>query len=312
MLIRKPKSEETEQIIQLLQASLGEGLLKKSTQIWNFKHVENPFGISPVLVAEDNGILVGVRALMQWRWQIGDKVWVSYRAVDTATHPDYQGKGIFTSLTLKALEEVQKTGESFVFNTPNDKSRPGYLKMGWLPVGKVNVALVPTVCYFLTYLFASKKKCNSITDSELDKICTKHNSDLTQKGCLFTPKSRPYLKWRYAENPLQEYIILSSSNWYIAMYVKKHTYFNELRVTEIIGELTGENLKEIRKAIIKQAFQKKCLLVTTADKNVFKLRLFGNYGPMLTFKSLTFSETFVQKALNIDTWYYSTGDLELF
>ena len=63
------------------------------------------------------------------------------RAVDTATHPDHQGKGIFTKLTLGAIPDLRDDGVDAIFNTPNDKSRPGYLKMGWSQVGRVPVGV---------------------------------------------------------------------------------------------------------------------------------------------------------------------------
>ena len=65
------------------------------------------------------------------------------RAVDTATHPEYQGRGIFTRLTHAALDELEREGVAFVFNTPNDQSRPGYLKMGWDVVGRLPVLVRP-------------------------------------------------------------------------------------------------------------------------------------------------------------------------
>ena len=61
--------------------------------------------------------------------------------MDTATHPDFQGKGIFTTLTLGAIPDLRDDGVDLVFNTPNDKSRPGYLKMGWSEVGRVPVGI---------------------------------------------------------------------------------------------------------------------------------------------------------------------------
>jgi hypothetical protein len=42
------------------------------------------------------------------------------------------------------------------------------------------------------------------------------------------------------------------------------------------------------------------------------LSLFGKFGPKLTFKSLTKDTFFVNKALDINNWKYSLGDLELF
>ena len=73
---------------------------------------------------------------MRWEFQRGDEVFRCVRAVDTATHPDYQGRGLFTRLTKAALPELVADGVKFVFNTPNDQSRPGYLKMGWQAVGR--------------------------------------------------------------------------------------------------------------------------------------------------------------------------------
>jgi hypothetical protein len=65
------------------------------------------------------------------------------RAVDTATLPSHQGQGIFSRLTTAAVEGLTDEGVNAVFNTPNDKSRPGYLKLGWSEVGRVPVAIRP-------------------------------------------------------------------------------------------------------------------------------------------------------------------------
>ena len=62
------------------------------------------------------------------------------RAVDTATHPDHRGIGIFSMLTDQALHELRGQAE-LVFNTPNGRSLPGYLKMGWRTVGRIPVAV---------------------------------------------------------------------------------------------------------------------------------------------------------------------------
>lgn len=312
MIVRQAKKADVDAIITLLQASLGESLLKKSAKIWNFKHLDNPFGESTVLLAEENSDLIGVRAFMQWRWQIKNRVWTSYRAVDTATHPHHQGKGVFKKLTLQALDEIHEKGDCFVFNTPNNQSRPGYLKMGWSEVGKIKVALIPTLLYSFSLLFSKKTGDSAITVAQLERLCAIHNEQLAEKNVLFTPKSVSYLKWRYEENPLQNYFVVSTPDFYIAMYVKKHSFFNELRVVESIGGLTAKERRKMHCAIVKYALQKGCLFITIADKNLFGLQLYGGYGPKLTFRPLTSSTDFVQQALTIENWHYSLGDLELF
>lgn len=312
MMIREAKQEDIDSIIVLLQASLGESLLKKSAEIWNFKHVINPFGESTVLLAEEASTLIGVRAFMQWRWQLNNQIWTSYRAVDTATHPNHQGKGIFKKLTLQAIEEIKQKGDCFVFNTPNDQSRPGYLKMGWQKVGKVRVAVVPTFFYGLQFLFSKKRNGNSINSQQLETLCENHNLSMVQKNILFTPKSPQYLKWRYEENPMQDYFVVSTSAYYIVMYVKKHRYFNELRVVETIGSFDVKIHSSIKKVVLQYAIRKRCLFITTAERNLFSFRLYGGFGPVLTFRSVSSSERFNNIALNIDNWGYCLGDLELF
>jgi GNAT superfamily N-acetyltransferase len=311
MIIREPNPEDKPAIIELLQLSLGETKLKKTQEIWEFKHEKNPFGSSPVFLAEEDAILVGVRVFMQWRWQLENEVWISYRAVDTATHPKHQGKGIFKKLTLFALDYVQKKSDCFVFNTPNNQSRPGYLKMGWQEVAKIKVSLIPTFFYF-TNLFRKENDANSITMSQLNQLCESHNNNLINKKLLFTPKSAQYLKWRYENNPLQEYFVVSSEKHYIAMYVKRHKVFNELRVVETVGDFDKKNHAAIRKVISQFAIKSRCLFITTADKNLFSCRLYGGYGPKLTFRPMSNSDEFIKKTLDINNWSYSTGDLELF
>lgn len=311
MIVRESNPNDTAAIIQLLQLSLGESLLKKTAAIWEYKHLRNPFGKSYVLLAEEDSKLIGVRAFMQWQWQLENKVWTSYRAVDTATHPKYQGKGIFKKLTLKALDDVQKKEDCFVFNTPNNQSRPGYLKMGWKEVGKINVAVVFTFCYCFR-LLAKAKIAQKANDSKLEALCQLHNTDLKYKNVIFTPKSVSYLKWRYEENLLQKYHLISTPNFYIAMYIKKHVFFSELRVVETIGSFKKENHSEICNSIIEYAFKNKCWLITLEDKSLFRIRLYGAFGPKLTLKSLTSNAAFIKSALNIKNWKYSIGDLELF
>src|SRR2546425_1227972 len=62
---------------------------------------------------------------------------------EPATDPAYQGRGIFSGLTLHAIDELTREGLHFIFNTPNDQSLPGYLKMGWQIVGKLPVSARP-------------------------------------------------------------------------------------------------------------------------------------------------------------------------
>ena len=312
MIIRNSNQDDIPNIVSLLKLSLGEGIIKKSLESWYFKHIDNPFGESYVSLAYKNDILIGVRAFMKWPWQIGDQIWNSYRAVDTATHPDYQGKGVFKKLTLKALDDVKSMeGDTFVFNTPNQYSRPGYLKMGWKVVDKIELAVIPTILYAIPFFFKIKPN-NTISFVQLDLLCELHNQKMSNKNVIFTPKSAAYLKWRYEENPLQDYIVSSNDNFYIAFYIKKHKFFNELRVVETISSNQNNHLKQIRRVILSFAFENNCWVITTANKSLFWFRLYGKFGPKLTIRTLTQDSLFINTVFTIKKWRYSIGDLELF
>ncbi len=139
--IREATPDDRPAIIELCRASLGWGDDPRFEQLFSWKHDQNAFGPSYMWVATDGDRIVGLRAFMRWEFVRGGEILRAVRAVDTATHPDYQGKGLFTAMTMHGLDVVKADGIDFVFNTPNDKSRPGYLKMGWQEVGKLPVAI---------------------------------------------------------------------------------------------------------------------------------------------------------------------------
>ena len=313
MTFKQSTENDIPAMVGLLKFSLGESIVKKTDQIWDYKHRLNPFGKSYVLLAEEDEKLIGLRAFMQWKWQIGTKTWQAYRAVDTATHPDFQGKGIFKKLTLQAISAVGASHDSFIFNTPNNKSRPGYLKMGWVIVDKIKLALVPSFLYWPMVVFAKRIAFgNPISDQQLDSLCSAYNDKLAAGAMLFTPKSAAYLRWRYELNPIQEYTVVSGANWYLAFYLKKHKYFNELRVAELISVEEDADHRIIKKILIQAAVEKGCFIISCSDKSLFSLRLYGSYGPQLTFKDLTNSDELQHYKEDVDNWQYQLGDLELF
>lgn len=141
--IRRATAEDIPAIVDVATAALGWEPDRPNEELFRWKHLENPAGPSPMWVAlADDGSLAGFRAFLRWRFVTpGGSVVDAVRAVDTATHPDFLRRGIFTALTMRAVDELSAEGVGFVFNTPNDQSRPGYLQMGWVEVGRVPVAV---------------------------------------------------------------------------------------------------------------------------------------------------------------------------
>lgn len=145
MIIRELSGADQPALLELATEALGEGPQgSRQADWWSWKHVDNPFGRSLVLGAFEDEQLIGLRAFMRWRLvDAQGRRWACARAVDTATHPAHQGKGIFSKLTLEGLEYLRADGTDIVFNTPNGKSGPGYRKMGWVAVAPLSAGIRP-------------------------------------------------------------------------------------------------------------------------------------------------------------------------
>jgi GNAT superfamily N-acetyltransferase len=200
-------------VLELLTASLGWSSDEHFDAFFAWKHEHSPFGRSPGWVAVEDGVVVGFRTFLRWEHRAPTgEVLRTVRAVDTATHPSHQGRGIFRRLTLKALDDLRAQGVAFVFNTPNDKSRPGYLKMGWIPVGRLGVGVRLTSISSLARIAHSRVPADlssvpaTVGRPAPEVLVDPGVADLlgalaSQPG-LRTHRTHAYLRWRYGFAPL--------------------------------------------------------------------------------------------------------------
>lgn len=233
--VRSITPSDTGAVIGLINTSLGGGPAGGySRDFFAWKHQDNPFGSSPGLVAVHEGRVVGVRLFLRWRLEAAGEPVLAVRAVDTATDPQFQGRGIFRRLTLELLEQLDAAGEAhLVFNTPNTNSRPGYLKMGWQPVGTLPVRLCPTRP--VSFLRGARGAAQNTAGAAPSQSQPGESSTVTPRlrACRFeraadvvrergaeieellgsaaqtdrlhTARSLPYLRWRYADAPELDY-----------------------------------------------------------------------------------------------------------
>lgn len=64
-------------------------------------------------------------------------------SLNTATHPDFQGRGLFTRLARATYEQGAERGYDFVIGVANAQSTPGFLgRLGFQHVGRLEAGLL--------------------------------------------------------------------------------------------------------------------------------------------------------------------------
>jgi GNAT superfamily N-acetyltransferase len=226
LFVRPSTDDDLPAVLDLVRNSLGWSPDDPDELLFHWKHHENPFGRSPAWVALAGERLVGFRTLMRWEFVAGDGTIKAVRAVDTVTAPDFRGRGIFSLLTKTALAEMEAEGVDLVFNTPNDQSRQGYLKLGWQVVGRLPTGMRPASLRSLMRTGRSRVPAElwshhcevgvSPAEAFADDTAVDDLLGAVSAGggasCLRTRRTAPYLRWRYGLAPLHYRVLTLGSD----------------------------------------------------------------------------------------------------
>lgn len=198
-----------------------------SSQSLEFKY-QNSVGPSKLATVRCNGELVAMNGLIPMGIRNSGFPTVGWMSCDTATHPDYQGRGLFKQC-VSALEDSLPAG-AFLFGFPNLNSMPGFTKMGWRRLAEIDL-------YFSPSLLVSKK---SAIVKEVD-IHTSMNYPPNPNGIV---KSGEYLSWRYG--PLRgEYQVHEiSSEDFIYVVISRKLKINGIIFSLILDVLSENHLLE--------------------------------------------------------------------
>lgn len=97
-----------------------------------WRYFDMPDGPAPLTVAFDGEKIIGSHALFPVRMRLGSEVALASQLMDTQTHPDYRGQGVFVATALACYEIAARRGYEFIYALPNPLSYPGFVKhMNW-------------------------------------------------------------------------------------------------------------------------------------------------------------------------------------
>ena len=281
-------------------------------------------------VALDADRVVGMRVFLRWRFldQLG-RTHPAVRAVDTATRPSHQGRGIFSRLTSSALDELAAEGVELVFNTPNDQSRPGYLKLGWKVLGRVPIGVRPRGIVGVVHMAGARAPAakwseppgagvaidEALADPAVVDLLARCRSSSVpspeSSPSLRTDLTADHLSWRYRFEPLAYRALPAPTGVDTGLAVYRVRRRGRAREAVLCDALVpGGDADGVRALVGAVARATRADYVLAADRpglghgTVPVPRL----GPVLTWRAVTADAPPVPLA----GWRLTMGDVELF
>ena len=148
-----------------------------------------------------------------------------------------QRRGIFRSLTLEAVEIARGEGVDLIFNTPNPRSKAGYLTMGWAEVGRDRCSIAAQVRRSVWPQAGCSVRAR-LRYRGTDQIIT----DRPPLG-LRTPRTPQYLRWRF-RHPFAGYVVTGNADGLAVLRPNNRKGRKELVVSDLLGRAQASALRQ--------------------------------------------------------------------
>jgi GNAT superfamily N-acetyltransferase len=318
--IREASPADTDQILSLMDDVFSAQQYFASTrsrESWNWKYEKNVFGKPIHIVATSDERIVGFRSFWPWEFICRGQVLKAYQPVDTVVHPDYQGQGLFTKLTAKAVEQAMKIKADLLFNFPNQNSLSGYLKLGWNYVAKLPWLIKPIKPFHLLKTLKNKEKATPVELDERYRITPEMCVELLEResfdGLLRTRQSKEFLWWRYGENLFFKYGALQvnkgKKKLSAIFELNQKGTRREMIIVDILG--SSELIKKLFKELIAIAKSMNVDFMTTIMTNGYEMEKLKSLGFIKVRKknlvALPLNLALENKAVNLDNWRIAGG-----
>ena len=220
---------------------------------------------------------------------------------------------------LPIFEEMAEEGVNVVFNTPNAQSRPGYLKMGWVDIGRLPIAFRATQPSAVARMLRARTAAEKW--SEPTNVGVAVNEVATDVGISSLLDSRPqpvgwstslsgkWLQWRFGLEPLhyRAWVPLDVEDGVVFFRLRKRGGATECSVGLVLApDASLDAERELLTGLTKAVDADYLLRMGPADVRGGFLPA-PRVGPRLTARQIT-----VPPERDIKRWVFSLADIELF
>lgn len=250
----------------------------------HWKFVENPAGPPLGMLAVDGERIVGQFALWPVQLELGGEVVLGAQSLDTMTHPDYQGQGIFTKLANACMEPAAARGVEALYGFPNENSYPAYVKkLHWDHTGDIPIwvrllrpSLHPKIPRGLRLAadigvsllprgrsHGFEIRFEAPDDAAMESLIEKS----AHRGGCSIHRSLAWMKWRFHPASAMQYEwitvlhrgeVVAAAAWGIDMVGGR----GDGKLAELLG-VDPDGLEAALKTVIGRAKQRGCPVMTT-------------------------------------------------
>lgn len=213
-LTKEELAERTQQFCDLYHSCFNDRI---DATIIHQRYLQNPVGDLCMFVALEDDRIVANYSVSPAYLQLGDKKIKCALSLNTMTHPDYAGKGLFVELAKRLYDKLQREGYGAVYGFPNYISNRTFCtKLGW-----VDIYEIPTMeCIVEKELPFNPDNIKSSSDFTVSQ---------TVQDRLSIAKSQEYLIWRYKNKPYTQYCMAKTNNGGWMIYKQ---YQNMINIVE--------------------------------------------------------------------------------
>ena len=223
-----------------------------SADHWQWKFAQSPFGDSYNMMMFDGSKLIGLNSLIPMDVQVSGTIVKAALSVNTMTHPDYRGQGIFAVLGEEAHQLCRSKGVQFGYGFSNNNSyQIGINKIQWKGFGKMGVMKKK-----LERGAGRPPKSENIYridkfDKRVDSLWDKVKGNFN----VVVPRTEEFLNWRFTRHPVIKYpkFVFQRDNKEILGYSILKTYTGGGEIKGHIVDMVCVKEKDIVLALINYA-----------------------------------------------------------
>ncbi len=210
--IRLVSLENLNRLSEMFYLCLGR---KVGTEYFEWKYKNNPSGSVIAFEAVHNNIIAGFYGVIPEVYIVGGKEVLVYQSMDTMTHPDFQKKGLFTTLARKTYNYLQEINEQvYITGIPGSNSFHGFVnKLNWKNTHNFKYIFIHKLLSKASTLFCTYSDWNfSYTkeiDLELEQLLAYF---LTTDRGILQKIDKQVLEWKVLHHPFKEFKIVKIYN----------------------------------------------------------------------------------------------------